>query len=426
MTQPETTAEPGEPAVHWTTLDREELVEAYWNRIAPVLQEADMDPETDRPSHEWLSNQGFRGLIYALREYHSKTFGEFWTDDLGLTSPDSGPYEWDIEHDETIELLEAYLESRRSRGNLADSSVETLRYRLARYVRTYAIENDDDDLLSPIQPKGDTPVYEATDAAWATFDRLDEALRPQTVRRIHEAVDGWYAHLVRRKRAAVNPVDGLDAEYSWNRETNTGKASNPALESRHVQSLYDAAVDTGEQLLIVALCGWGLRSGEVAALHQSQLQLDTASAETPFISFDERKNGPGEVSILFGREVAVHRIAALSDRTEWNGYLYPSNRSASGHITRQTVLNRFDSLVERAEIPSEINGKKPVPQMARRFWYDAFSATQEELITEIGEIAEEQGSASAGVVMRNYLSQERRRTLRRDAMRARLSTAFDG
>jgi site-specific recombinase XerD len=423
MTLSETTRE--NEKIIWTTLDREELIEAYRTHIAPAMEDAGMDPETDRPSHEWLSNQGFRGLIYALRKYHDRTFGEFWAEDLNLESQDSDQYEWGIEHSETIALLESYLESRRSRGNLADSSVETLRYRLAQYVRAYAEENAGWDLLSPVRPDSETPVYEATDAAWAAFDRLDATLRPQTMRRVHEAVDGWYAHLVRRKRAAINPVAGLEDEYSWNREPNAGTTANPALDPRHVQSLYDAAVDTEDKLLIIALCGWGLRSGEVASIHHSQLHLDSDAVETPFIAFEERKNGPGEVSILFGRDVAAQRIADLSDREDWNGYLYPSKRSATGHITRQTVLNRFDSLVEGADIPAEINGRKPVPQMARRFWYDAYSATQEELIAEVGEIAEEQGSASAGVVMRNYLSPERRRALRRDAMRARLSAAFD-
>jgi len=41
-------------------------------------------------------------------------------------------------------------------------------------------------------------------------------------------------------------------------------------------------------------------------------------------------------------------------------------------------------------------------------------------------VAEDQGSASSEVVYQNYLSEERRRKLRREAMRGRLQEAFDG
>ena len=221
-------------------------------------------------------------------------------------------------------------------------------------------------------------------------------------------------------------MSGLDDEYRWSRRVNTSEESpaNPALDPTHVQALYAATRTSAERLLVVALCAWGLRSGEVAALHRSQLVFEPG-AEVPHIAFEERKNGPGEVSLLFGRGVAEERIVELGDREEWNGYLFPSKRSAAGHITRQTVLNRFDELARRADLPDEIAGQKPVPQMGRRFWYDSYSATQEAILAEIGEIAAEQGSASAEVVLREYLSTERRRTLRREHMRERLAVAFE-
>jgi integrase len=411
--------------VSWTLLDRSELVAVYWRVVAPVLRADGLDPEADRPTHSWLSANGFRGLIYALREYHDLTFGEFWSDDLGLTQDAEG-YDWGTDHEPTVELLEAYIESRRERGELSDSSADTLRYRIAKYVRAYRDVNDAGDLLDPVARDGDIPAYEATDEAWAAFDRLDVELAPGTMRRIHGAVDDWYAHLVRRKRAAVNPVAGLEDEYRWSRRANDAdeSPSNPALDPAHVRALYEAATSADERLLVVALCGWGLRSGEVASLHRSQLVFDAPDADVPHVDFEERKNGPGQVSILFGREAAVDRLAELGHGDSWNGYLFPSARSDSGHRTRQTILTRFDDLAERAGLPDDIAGTKPVPQMARRFWYDAYSSTQEDILAEVGEIAAEQGSASAAVVLQEYLSPARRRRLRREYMRERLSRAF--
>lgn len=412
--------DPGEPEdVSWTLLDRQELVEAYWDVVAPAMREAGLDPERERPTHEWLSSHGFRGLVYALREYHDRSFGAFWSDDLGLRAERS--YDWGTDHARTVDLLEGYVESRRDRGELSEASVETLRYRLASYVRAYRAVNGTGDLLGPVARESDIPAHEATDAAWAAFDRLDDRLAPRTMRRVHEAAEDWYAHLLRRKRASVNPVAGLEDEYRWSRRTEEDGA-NPALAPEHVRALHGAADTPAERLLVVALCGWGLRSGEVAALHRSQLVLDPPEGG-PYVRFEQRKNGPGRVSVLYGREAARARLADLDAREAWNGYLFPSARSASGHRTRQTVLSRFDALVERAGLP-DIDGRKPVPQMGRRFWYDAYSATQEAILAEVGEIAAEQGSASAEVVLREYLSPERRRQLRRRYMRERLAEAF--
>jgi len=411
--------------ISWTLLDLDDLVDTYWRTVAPVMREDGLDPETDRPTHAWLSANGFRGLVYALREYHDRTFSEFWSDDLDLEQ-ETEHYDWGTGHKPTVDLLESYIESRRERGELSDSSADTLRYRIAKYVRAYRDANDSGDLLGPVARDSNVPAYEATDAAWAAFDRLDEELAPRTMRRIHEAVDGWYAHLVRRKRAAVNPVAGLEDEYRWSRRANgtDESPSNPALDPTHVRALYEAATTARDRLLVVALCGWGLRSGEVAALHRSQLVLDPPDADIPYVDFEERKNGPGQVSILFGGDAAADRLVELGDRESWNGYLFPSARSAPGHRTRQTILNRFDDLADCAGIPDELAGEKPVPQMARRFWYDAYSTTQEAILEEVGEIAAEQGSASAEVVLQEYLSPERRRRLRREYMRERLDEAF--
>jgi len=85
--------------------------------------------------------------------------------------------------------------------------------------------------------------------------------------------------------------------------------------------LYDAADRDRECLLVLALCAWGLRSGEVAALHRSNVVLEDDSAEGPYLDFDNRKNGPGKVSLLYGVPELEDRLVALGNRDDWNGYL---------------------------------------------------------------------------------------------------------
>ncbi|WP_226013612.1 tyrosine-type recombinase/integrase [Halomicrobium salinisoli] len=405
-----------QPSPSWTLLDLDGLVDAYWDVVAPAMRADGMDPQIERPTHEWLSSNGFRGLTYSLREYHDMSFGEFWSDILELE--DQG-YDWDIDHEQTIDALERYLDRQQQRLSWSDRTVETHRTRLNKYAAVYGKVNDTDDLLTPVARDSAVPASEAVDACWDTFDKLDHDVSRTTLHRIYKTVSNWYSMLVSRRQAALNPTEGLD--YDWSDDNHDGP-ENPPLEPKHVRSLYNAADTARDRLIVVALCAWGLRSSEVAALHVRQLVLDD---DQPRIEFAERKNGPGTVAVIYGADVAKDRIAELSS-DDWNGYLFPSKRSQSGHRTRGTILDWFQNLAETAGLPEEIGGSKPQPQMGRRFWYDRYSSTLEELIEhQIQEIAEEQGSASADVVWSNYLSEERRRELRRQLMREKLSEAFD-
>jgi len=404
--------------VPWTLLDEDGLRVAYQELVAPALREAGQNPQTDRPTHEWLSANGFRGLIYALRRYHDTTFATWWDREFGSDDED---FDWEIADEATIDACEDYLDRRQRSREWSDETVRTHRTRLAQYVRAH----DAVATVAPIaavDPQGETAEADAVDACWDAFARLDERVTRRTLHRIYRTVRAWYAYLGQRRRATHNPTDGLDDHYAWDVDRD---ARNPALDVEHVRALVDAADSGRDRLLVTALCAWGLRSGEVAALHVDQLVLDPDAAPGPYIHFEERKNGPGSVAMLYGVQAARERIADLADREDWDGYLFPSTRSQSGHVSSTTIRQWFDDLCVEARIPAEIKGSKPVPQMGRRFWYDRYTSTLEDLLEHAGEVAAEQGSASAEVVLRDYLSEERRRELRRQAMREKLADAFE-
>jgi len=46
----------------------EELVDAYWAVVAPMMETDELDPKREKPTHSWLRDHGFRPLLYALRE----------------------------------------------------------------------------------------------------------------------------------------------------------------------------------------------------------------------------------------------------------------------------------------------------------------------------------------------------------------------
>jgi len=403
--------------VPWTLLDRDGLGVAYDELVAPALRDDGKNPRTDRPTHEWLSANGFRGLTYALREYHDTTFATWWDQEF---DGDEDTFDWGIDDEATIDACEDYLARRQRSREWSDETVRTHRTRLAQYVRAH----DAVATVAPIAavaPEGEVSEADAIDACWDAFAKLDERVTRRTLHRIYRTVRAWYSYLGQRRRATCNPTDGLDDHYAWDVDRD---ARNPALDADHVRALVDAADSDRDRLLVTALCAWGLRSGEVAALHVDQLVFDPEDALGPYIRFDERKNGPGSVAMLYGAQAARERIRTLADREHWQGYLFPSRRSKSGHVTATTIRQWFDDLCIDAGLPAKIRGSKPVPQMGRRFWYDRYTSTLEDLLEHVGEVAAEQGSASAEVVLRDYLSEERRRELRREAMREKLAEVF--
>jgi integrase len=407
--------EAGEKHPSMCSLD--ELEDRYWEDVAPDLRAEGHDPKEDRPTYRWLSGNGHRDLLYALKEYHGLSFGEFWADTLALEDEDDG-YVWGIDHEETIDEAESYIAQN---TNWSESTAETHRQRLNRYLEAYYAANGEEDVLAAIRPESDVPAREAVDACWDAFTRLerDEDLSNSTIDRIYGAVDSWYSYLLARRAIALNPADGLRDVRGWGQDS--GTSSDPtALDSEHVRAIYEAARNNRERVLVVALCAWGLRPGEVASLHVDQLYLD---AENPHIEFETRKNGPGTVTIVYGEHDAVVRRSLLSG-DDWNGYMFPSDRSESGHIHRSSVLEWFrEDLCKRAGI-EDIDGEPPTPKMGRRFWYNAYSETLGDILEFIGRTAIEQGSADPRVVMENYLDDERERELRRRFMYSRLQDAF--
>nr|WP_233340534.1 hypothetical protein [Haloprofundus sp. MHR1] len=144
----------------------------------------------------------------------------------------------------------------------------------------------------------------------------------------------------------------------------------------------------------------------------------------PFIMFENRKNGPGEVSLLYGMDVLDSRIDELAEDDTWTGYLFPSSQGETPHVTRDTIRNWFQNLASEASLPERIEGERSIPQLCRRFWYDTYTAVLEGVLEGVDEIAAEQGSSDPRVVMQNYLSDSRSRRVRREFMREQLDAAF--
>lgn len=192
--------------------------------------------------------------------------------------------------------------------------------------------------------------------------------------------------------AEFNPAAGAPYETNWKGSTpGADDRDPPTLEANDVQALVDTCDSVADRLFVVATCAWGLSRGEVARLSRDQFAPTDDDgfdfeAEDPHIVFDEeRKNGPGRVSIIYGLETLANRWVQLTDRDDWEGYLFPSSAAESGHRSPDTITKRFKGLAEDAGL--EIRDETPTPQYGRRFWYQTYGDAVKRLSSQIEAVA---------------------------------------
>lgn len=339
--------------IRWSAQSLDELVETYWSEIAPAMRRENLDPDEDTPTHQWLSEQGFRGLEYALRVRHDLTLSEFFTDVVGIGDAGSEGYEWQVSDDDVVDVLEAFVRSLRQDTDITEQTVATKRSRLATYARTFDDCHGAANLITDVD---DASRSEAHDSVVAVFEDLDRELTSAHSKiRYHADVEAFYDYLQREGVAAFNPAVGVREKFDWANE----QSDSTMLSTSDVRALYEEAASTAERVLVVAVAGWGLRTGEVASLHRSDVD-----ESGPQIEFKERAHGPATVPVNYGVDELTDLMEDLAEDSDWSGYLFPSTRSESGHVSPDTVRERFKRLGKRADV--RVRGEIPTPKMGRR------------------------------------------------------------
>ncbi|WP_058997724.1 tyrosine-type recombinase/integrase [Haloarcula sp. CBA1127] len=408
----------------YSTMSLTECEAFYHDEIKPEMRADGLDPRTETPPYAWLKDR-YAGFVGHLSRKLDLSPGEFY-EEIGVPPkdpPTEEPFGF-VEDDATQEALDNYLEELATRQGRAEATVNTRRSVLRKYVRVYQNVHGEDDLLTGIC---EGSRAEEKDRVADTFDvlrRQEDALNTHASKlKYVQEVRQFYQHQVDFGAADFDPTYRLEKRMGWDSEP---EWDNPALEADQVRVLHAAAETDEDRLLVIAVCGWGLRPSEAAALRVGQLVLGAGDEEGgPHIEFEEgeRKNGPGSVSLLTGLDAVDERLDDLANRDGWNGFLFPSSRSRSGHISTSTIRRRFQSLAEEADVT--VDGERPTPKLGRRFWYTTYGDAVRRVAERFADVAEEQGSTDEGVVLDNYLSEAEQRRHRRQEMRDELEGLFN-
>jgi len=405
----------------YSTMDLADCKAFYRETVVPAMKDDGLNPTTETPTYAWLNGR-FPGLVKHLQRRFDLSPGQFY-DEIEVPEDEKASEPFDFLSDNTQRAIEEYLAELSTRRGRADATIDTRRSILRRYAKVYTNIHDTKDLLAPLEnPDERVAEMDRVAATFDALDQLDEALTTLASRRKYvQDTRQFYKHLVMFGGAAYNPLADLEIRFGWD---TTPSWDNKALDRDAVQRLYAAATELRDRFIVVACCGWGLRPSEVASLHIRQLNLDPGDNSHSYIEFadGERKNGPGTVALLAGLKTVTERIEALSD-PDWNGYLLPSSAATTGHLTAETVRRRFKSVAEVADIT--VDGARPTPKTGRRFWYTTYGAAVRRVAERFEDVAAEQGSASAQVVLDNYLSESEARSHRRAEMREALAGLFD-
>jgi len=361
------------------------------------------------PSARWLTENGYSHLRWVLSEKHDMGTPEFFM--LFTSSNKSEGYEWSIDSVATIERAKTYLDDRVRCRNWTASTKQTNRSQLNQVLSRFAEEYGDDNVLALANdPTVQPGVYDAFKQV--VIDLRNESISDDSVHHYVRAAHRFLEWLHRSGRIEYDPMEELEEEFRWDL-----KSDPTPFTDGQVRRLWDAADTDEERMLVIGYCVWGLRTKELPAIHVDQFNLDH---DNPVVEFREpdRKNGQGTVSLIFGLDALANLVEKRARQSDWNKYLYPSEKGDNPFLSAKQMRSKFTQLCERAGVT--IDGDPGTPKHGRAFYYNILADAETKLMEVAEKIAEEQGGKDAESVLEHYLTEQSRQQYRQVFFRQRI------
>lgn len=349
----------------------------------------------DYPTARWLTDNGYSHLRWVLSQKHDMGTPEFFT--LLTSSGGENEYEWHISDVATIKIIREYLDEQVECRDWRDSTRRTVRSRINIFLQRFSQNYE-----------GAAVVTYANDLdrqqeLYGTFKRVVKDLRndfnsDESVSNYLRATHRFLEWLERSGRIEYDPMKDIEQEFAWNRETEPSP-----LTEEQIRRLWIAAETDEERILVIGYCVWGVRTKELPAVSIDQLDL---TPPDPVVRFNDRdrKNGCGEVSLMFGLDSLANLLDERARQPNWNGYLFPSPEEDQPFLCAKQVRRRFKDLCRRANVT--IEGSAATPKHGRSFYYNIMFDAEADILDVAAQIADVQGAKDPESVRDYYLTDE--------------------
>jgi len=395
------------------TSDRDDTPYRDWQHDLSALQDIGEDilskwraenPNTPRdyPSVRWLSENGYSHLRWILKEKHDMGTPEFFS--LLTSSGGDTGYEWHIDDVATIGLAKAYLEDQVDCRGWGERTKRTVRSRINVFLQRFAEHYGDAAIVAHANDPGRRQELYAT-IKQVVKDLREDLSSDESAHKYLRAAHRFTEWLERSNRIKYDPMTGMEDEFNWNIDPEP-----TPLTDEQVRRLWTATESPEERVLVIGYCIWGVRTRELPAIHKDQLRLNPVD---PVISFreEDRKNGQGEVSLMFGIFALARLLDKRRRRPNWNGYLIPSPKSDRQFLSPKQARLKFKNISRRANVT--VDGDLATPKHGRSYYYNVLADAETEILKMAAKIADEQGATDPASVRDYYLTPERRQQFRR-------------
>lgn len=357
---------------HWPH-DLSGLQDIAHEEIMPKWRRSRDDPTRQRPTHEWLNNNGYSNLRWILEEKCDTNVPTFFSMFLGIEEEEN---RWATEDPKTIKFAEEYLNREARFRDWKSSTKSSKRCQLNRVFREYITYSDDSTgefvaLANDVTRR--TDVYDRF--VEVIYKIKQEAKSDESAYQSLRAVQRFYESLDRRSLIEYNPTDGIADEFRWELSSD---GSTP-LTDEQIALLWEAADTLEDYLLIIGYVIWGVRRKELPSIHRSQFDLDADPTTIEFAEGD-RKNGSGSVDILFGEKYIHEQFRRLESHSQWQGHLLPKSDNKSQPMRSRTAADQFRKLCSSADVL--IDDEPATPNNGRAVWHN-INAEAEAFLQEL-------------------------------------------
>lgn len=368
--------------------------------IKEILREQGEDPEVrPQPAQKFLREHDISG-IESFAQRRGMTVTEVLEEVCGFSPP--APKPLGIKHQRTRRAVNDWLDEEEKLYNKwGDNRINQARTHFRALANVSVETLGTTNLLRIIDGEKETAVSELKEVIGGLASEIESSGALSNYTR---SLERWANNMEMEDEIENEIVSEVRDKFNFTYERSSPEHE---LTVEQLRELWDAAESLKYKVVLILLTTSGLRRKEPTDIKIEDLRLDREDA---YIVFDsDRKTSAATVPIMAGLEIIEEWIEYIQTLDYTSGvWLFPSKLSQDGSRPPGWINNRFDELVNKANV-SFPDGNKPTPKDLRAFWYKRFTDAQLAWLSHLDQIAEIQGVSSSRIINDHYISDQKQR-----------------